>query len=88
MCSIYVAGLDVVELDLIVGGKKIVVKNNDDNLWTRLTNLPDLNIPWLDKNDDDGDAFGASFSTDGLTLPGDMPLSERCAPRCVPRTTT
>lgn len=66
-CSIYVVGVDVVELELTLGTKTVSVRNNDNNLLNQLSDVPGLNLGWFDKV---ADAYGATLSTDGVSLPG------------------
>ena len=67
-CSIYVGGLDVLELKIIFGSSTVYVKNNDASLVASASNLPGLATPWYDK---ETNRYGATFATDNLALPGE-----------------
>lgn len=71
VCSIYIIGLDLVELKLSLNDKDIKVQSNDQSLTPSLSDaLPGLAVPWFDQ---DGGLYGTSFATDNMALPGAYP---------------
>ena len=65
--SIYVGGLDVLELDVTAGATTVRVRNDNATLHNDTKASPDLGLPWFDK---EGGLYGVTFSTEGWTLPG------------------
>lgn len=69
-CSIYIAGLDVLEVKVTVGAKDYKVLNNDQKLVDEVGAIPGVNANWYDQHNK---MFGITFSTDGIDIPGMLP---------------
>ena len=74
VCSFYIGGVDVFEMQISYGWNNVITVSNRDtslaNDWSPFnSNQPPVNVPWYDGG---AQLWGATISTDDMFLPGEL----------------